>query len=308
MVKESVSEFIEEIKKYPWIEGVKTTEPLSNKTSVRVGGPAKYFQKVHNQSELINLLKVAKKTKTIWFLIGKGTNLLIPDEGFSGVVIQLSGDFEVVKKTSKRDIYCGAGASNRQVSRFAKQFSLSGAEFLLTIPGSIGGALFMNAGAHGNQIKDIVQWIDIINEEGEISRLNKDSLDLSYRHSVLMEKKLIALSAGFCLSPGDTWAIEEKEKSIQTLRKNNQPINLKTWGSVFMNPEGDSAGRLIEACGLKGKGVGQARICTRHANFIENTGKASFEELMATVQMAKKQVLDKYGIDLKTEGQILSKN
>lgn len=308
MKSESTCPFIEDIAKHKWTENIRLKESLSGKTSVRVGGPAKYFQVVHNQTELISLLELIRIHNLRFFLIGKGTNLLVHDEGFSGIVIQLCGDFTVVNQASETELFCGAGVSNMKFSRFAKKKGLSGVEFLLTIPGTLGGALFMNAGAHGAVVCDIVKWVDVINNKGELKRYETDSSHFSYRHSIFMEKKLIILSAFFQLTSAATEQINEREKQLLIQRKKTQPINQRTWGSVFMNPANDSAGRLIEACGLKGKGVGKARISAKHANFIENTGGASFQDLMNTIDMARKRVREEFGIDLKAEGQILPKN
>ncbi|MCP4297256.1 MAG: UDP-N-acetylmuramate dehydrogenase [Proteobacteria bacterium] len=306
MKTEIIDPFVRDIRNQTWIEKIKLEEPLSNKTSVRVGGPASYFQRVHSLIELRSLIEIIKDHCLPWFLIGKGTNLLVPDDGFKGIIIQLDGEFNSISKTSGSEITCGAGLSNKKFSRFARDQGLAGSEFLLTIPGSIGGALFMNAGAHGDQISDITSWVKAIDNDGELLRLDKESSLFAYRHSIFMEKKLIVISAGLQLIPGTIEAITRKEKELISQRKKTQPINLKTWGSVFMNPVDDSAGRLIEACGLKGKGIGQARISTKHANFIENKGGASFQDLMDTISMARDNVRKRFGIDLKTEGQILS--
>jgi UDP-N-acetylmuramate dehydrogenase len=295
-----------ELKEQTWVEQVRLDEPLSNKTSVRVGGNAKYFQPVHDQTELVNLLKIVKMCNLPWFIIGRGTNLLVHDEGFSGVVIQLEGSFLSVDQPSELELRCGAGSSNKKLTKLARQKGLSGIEFLATIPGSVGGAIFMNAGAHGDQICNYVISVEALDGQGNLLRYNRKEAAFSYRHSVFMDKNLIITTASFRLKSASPLQIEKKERELLTQRKQTQPINLKTWGSVFMNPPNDSAGRLIEACGLKGEGKGGARISLKHANFIENIGGATFQDLMDTIKMAKNGVISKFGIELKTEGQILS--
>jgi UDP-N-acetylmuramate dehydrogenase len=280
------------------------SQPLSTKTSVKVGGPALFFVVVSSFIELIGLMKLINQHNIPWFVIGKGSNLLIKDDGFPGVVIQLKGEFSKIEQIGDR-IVSGAGASNSRLSRFARKQSLSGTEFLSGIPGSIGGAIYMNAGAYGFEIKNIVQWVEFIDQNGKIHNLPNSRLHFSYRQTRFTNLSGIILKVCLQLKLSDSFLVKETEDRLLAKRKKSQPLKKHTWGSVFVNPPGQKVARLIESCDLKGKGVGGAKISTKHANFIENTGGASFRDLMATVNLARSAVLKKYGIKLKMEGRIV---
>lgn len=239
MVINKKDPFLQDLAKHKWHEDIRLDELLSKKTSVRVGGPAKYFQSVHNQAELSILLKIIKNHNLPWFIIGRGTNLLVHDEGFSGVILQLDGNISSIEQISEFEISCGAGISNKKFTRFARKRSLTGVEFLLTIPGSIGGALFMNAGAHYSEISDHVSWIDTVNEKGEFYRFSKNSAEFSYRHSIFMEKNLIIIAACFKLKYATFDKIEKYEKKLLTQRYHLSQSILDTF-------EIDSYNRLLE--------------------------------------------------------------
>ena len=279
-------------------------QPLSSKTSVQVGGPALFFVVVSSFSELTCLMRLVNQFDIPWFVIGKGSNLLVKDSGFPGVVIQLKGEFSKIELNGER-IVCGAGASNARLSRFARNQSLSGTEFLSGIPGSIGGAIYMNAGAYGFEIKNIVQWVEFIDQNGKINNLLNNRLHFSYRQTRFTNLSGIILKVCLQLRISNSQHIKETEIRLLAKRKKSQPLKKHTWGSVFVNPPGQKVARLIESCELKGKGVGGAKISTKHANFIENTGGATFRDLMATVNLARSAVLKKYGIKLRMEGRIV---
>jgi len=305
MDQQGVQELFHSLDKFSWQEEIRKKEPLANKTSVRVGGPADLFLTVHDLDELTRLFEIIREHQCPWFVLGKGSNLLIQDEGFPGIVIRLAGDFSQVAQVSSRQLVVGAGIANIQASRIAKKNNLSGMEFLTTIPGTMGGAAFMNAGAHGQEMKDIVEWVEFFSETGEVETIRAEYLDFSYRHSRFMQTPGIILKLGLQLQVDHSEAIGKREKEFIMRRKGSQPLDARTWGSVFVNPPGDSSGRLIESCGLKGKGIGQARISPKHANFIENVGGATFQDLLKTVEYAQKEVYRVYGIHLKMEGRII---
>lgn len=305
MMLKASGDFYQSLRQLQWIGDLKQDEPLAQKTTVRVGGPADLFLTVHTIQELKQLFVIIRKHHYPWIVIGRGSNLLVRDEGFPGLVIQLKGEFTELLEVENRKVQVGAGLSNIQLSRFARKSGLSGVEFLSTIPGNLGGALFMNAGAHGHEIAEVVDWLEYFSIDGVVKRLCCAKLDFSYRHSLFMERSGIILKAQLSLRADTPEAIEQREKEFIRKRKESQPVDRKTWGSVFVNPPGDSAGRLIESCGLKGKGVGKARISPKHANFIENTGGATFQDLMKTVALAQESVFNTYGIQLKMEGRII---
>ena len=296
--------FKNQLDDYSWKIDPLLNQLLSAKTSVKVGGPARFLICVSNFDEICYLMKLIKKSNLPWVVIGKGTNLLVRDEGFPGVIIQLDGEFKNLELRGQ-SIICGAGISNSKLSRFARKLGLSGAEFLSGIPGSVGGAVYMNAGAYGFETKDIVQWIEFMDRNGKIHNLGSNRLRFSYRRTKFTNLSGIIMKVCLGLKASNTEIVKTMENKLLAKRKKSQPINKHTWGSVFINPPGHKVARLIESCNLKGKGIGCAKISTKHANFIENTGGATFKDLMATVELARNAVWKKYKIRLKMEGQII---
>ncbi len=298
-------ELFESLKQCSWMIEPIRKQSLASKTSIKVGGPADCYVTVCSISELNRLFNMIGKSNIPWFVLGNGTNILVRDEGFPGLVIILKGIFLEMRQVDGCRISCGAGVSGFKLARFARKRGLAGVEFLTTIPGTIGGATYMNAGAHGCQMKDIVESVEYLNREGEVETIKGDQAEFAYRSSTFTAKKRIILGITLLLKSDDPMGIADREREMIRYRKETQPVDKHTWGSVFINPPGHSAGRLIESCGLKGKGVGNARISPKHANFIENTGEASFEDLMKTVELARTMVFNKFGITLEMEGRIV---
>jgi len=293
-----------QITQHCWKINPQLNLPLSTKTSVRVGGPALFLINVSNLDELSHLVKITNRNNFPWFVLGKGSNLLVKDDGFPGVVIQLKGDFSNIELRNNY-VICGAGVSNSRLSRFARKHSLSGTEFLSGIPGGIGGAVYMNAGAYGFEIKDIIRWVEFMDQNGQVHNLPSDRLYFSYRQTRFANLKGIILRVCLDLKPSDSDSVQATENKLQLKRRGSQPLNKHTWGSVFVNPPGEKVAKLIEACNLKGTGIGGAKFSTKHANFIENIGGATFEDLMATIELARRAVWEKYRLKLKMEGRII---
>ncbi len=304
MACEKSDAFYKSLLQHEWVIEPLRKQLLGPKTSVKVGGPADFIIAVSNETELVNIWKLINKYKIPWFVLGKGTNLLVKDQGFPGAVIVLKGSFLDIEIINNQ-LIAGAGTSSKKLSKFARQNSLSGIEFLTTIPGTIGGAIYMNAGAHGSQMKDVIKWVRFLDQDGIIETLKNNQLGFSYRHSFFSDRSAIILKAGLVLKNDTQENIVEKEKKMIQKRKESQPIDKHTWGSVFVNPPNYSAGQLIDSCNLKGKGFGKAVISPKHANFIENTGGATFDDLNKTIELARTMVLNKYNILLKSEGRII---
>lgn len=294
-----------ELINYPWIVPPERDAMLAPMTSFRVGGPAKVLVHASNSTELHKVLSYCHTKGLQWFILGKGSNLLVGDKGYKGVVIRIDKGFHSIKH-QELTIQVEAGISTIKLARYAKQNHLSGLEFLSTIPGTLGGAIFMNAGAYGYEISDTILSVTFMRGDGSIVTLSKNELKFSYRYSVFKTRRSIILSAEFLLTQGEIKAIEEKETEMMKHRKLTQPFNKRTCGSVFINPENDSAGKLIEACGLKGKGIGGARISSLHANFIINEDNATYNDLLETINLAQSEVFKKFGIKLHKEVLILS--
>ncbi|MDH5561320.1 MAG: UDP-N-acetylmuramate dehydrogenase [Deltaproteobacteria bacterium] len=279
-------------------------QPLDVLTSVRVGGKADYFFELTQIDEIVQVLRFVSEFQLPFFIMGKGTNLLVPDSGFRGAVIKLGGDFKKMALQQDR-LVSGAGVSDQQLARFAKNHALGGLEFLKTIPGSVGGAVYMNAGAHGESVGDRLKEVRTLDLQGNRHNYSIKELDLAYRRSRFSDSPEIILEAEFELTPKPIDEIQDKENRLLDIRKKTQPVGKKTWGSVFKNPANASAGRLIEELGFKGKSFGGAMISEKHANFIENKNGASFEDLLKAIDEIKQSVFNKYGIELETEGRIL---
>lgn len=291
----------EEIKKI--CKDVKFDEPLSKHTSFRIGGPAEYFVEVKNKSELVNLLKIARKYNLHIFLLGAGTNLLVKDLGIKGMVIRLLGDFKKIK-FGNNSVSVGAGVNLPQLLKVSAQHNLGGMEFLAGIPGTVGGALVMNAGTHLGEIGDWVRRVEIMDLSGKTRVLERREINFFYRGSNLPENVFI-LSAEMDLKKIDKDVIEAKIKEKLKRRWATQPREPYQAGSIFKNPSGDYAGRLIEKAGLKGVKYGGAYISEKHGNFIINNGRAKAKDVIYLVRKIKRTVKEKFGIDLELEIKII---
>lgn len=272
-------------------------EPMSRHTTLGVGGPARWFFRPSGSATLSAALAMTPADIAI-LPLGRGSNLLLPDTGFDGMVI----DFSDLKALHIEGCLATAGAGVR-MSRFARQCAdsgLSGAEFMATVPGDIGGGVAMNAGAFSQQVSDILVSIEIIHRNGESAQIAAKDLCMAYRQTMLPEGSLV-VEACFELSPDRPDEIRERIRSMRSRRSATQPLAQANCGSVFKNPEGDYAARLIEAAGLKGFTIGGAQISDRHANFIVNDGEASSADIMALIKHAQRAVKMEFDVQLEPE-------
>ncbi|MDX2470034.1 MAG: UDP-N-acetylmuramate dehydrogenase [SAR324 cluster bacterium] len=277
---------------------------MSGKTSLKFGGPASILATASNTTELKALLGYIKANNLPWFLLGRGTNLIVSDVGFKGLVITLGGDFDKIE-VSGEQMNCGAGAGDFAIARRAREESLTGLEFLSTIPGSLGGAIRMNAGAHGSEIADSCEWIEVMDLEGEVFKYHPEDLRMGYRTSLLKKMPVVVMRAGLKLAKGALSDIKIKEDGFKTHRTNSQPTKSNNCGSLFANPEGEAAGRLIDQAGLKGFGLGGFKMSEKHANFLENIDGQKIDDLAKLVDHVKKRVYETSGFKLKLEAEIL---
>ena len=292
--------------------------PMNTLTSMRVGGPASVFCEPASEDELIDRVLGCESAGESYFLLGNGTNVIVRDGGYSGVVIStlkaLSG-IEIRSDSSDPGtaIVCGAGESLARVCRFAAEHSLSGMEALSGIPGTIGGAVFMNAGAYDREISDLivsVKAFDLINRN--VIMLTNTELEFSYRSSifknVFKKRPMIILSAELSLTPGKHEEIEDKMADFAKKRNEKQPVDLPSAGSFFKRPEGYFAGKLIDESGMKGAFVGGAKVSEKHAGFIVNTGNATAEDVLELANKIKTKVYEKFGIKLEEEPIVIGNN
>lgn len=275
-------------------------EPMKNHTSFRTGGPADVYVKADRAENIIKAIEMLKKENVEYTIIGNGSNLLVSDRGICGAVIEIGSMMNNISVEGEK-MYAEAGALLSSLAAAAAENCLTGLEFASGIPGSVGGAVVMNAGAYDGEIKDAIDYADVIDNEGNILRLTKDELGLSYRHSVIDEKKMIVIGAGFRLKEGDGRAIKEKMADFAARRREKQPLNYPSAGSTFKRPEGHFAGKLIEDAGLKGKTIGGAQVSQKHAGFIINTGDATTEDVLELMDCCVETVYNKFGVRLEPE-------
>ena len=276
-------------------------EPMSKHTTFRIGGPADLLVTAGTIGQLRGLVRLCRETETPVYLLGKGSNLLGSDEGIRGVVISLGGEFTSVSREGENGIRCGAGASLASVCVFARENRLSGLEFAWGIPGSAGGAAYMNAGAYGGEMKEVLVSCDHMTLTGETGSLRGEELALGYRRSAYSGGDKIILFLHLALTPGNPVDIGHKMEELMTRRKDRQPYEMPSAGSVFKRPEGYYAGTLIEQCGLKGCQIGGAQVSPKHAGFIVNTGGATCRDVEALIEKIQETVLRETGVTLECE-------
>ena len=284
-------------------ENVFENEPMSMHTTFRIGGPARYFAIVNSEEDLIKTIKLVREENQEYFVLGNGSNILVSDKGFDGVVLQLSGEFDTIH-LSGNNIIAGSGLLLSQVARTALDNSLAGLEFASGIPGTIGGAIVMNAGAYGSEMKDVVKAVRILwlePDEPTIETLTLDDLKLSYRHSILKERKGIVLDVKLTLKPGSKEEIKSIMDDLAAKRREKQPLEYPSAGSTFKRPEGYFAAKLIEDAGLKGYKVGTAMVSDKHAGFVVNTGGAKATEVKQVMDHVVYTVNQSTGITLEPE-------
>jgi UDP-N-acetylmuramate dehydrogenase len=283
---------------------VEKEKALGPQTTLKIGGKADWFIKVDSPTELQSLMRLLTDREIPWRILGQGSNLLISDHGIRGAVLQLSapqGPNKVIPwKNNRVLLEIGAGIPLAGLVRWAVNHGVAGFEFLAGIPGSLGGAWAMNAGSYGKEIKDLTTFIQVISPNGQVIRRGKKELCFGYRFLALNAGEMI-LSGGLLGSPGDSEHVRKETRRLWSQRRVRQPLGLPSCGSVFKNPPGDFAGRLIEKAGLKGVQKGGAQISSRHANFIVNLGKARASEVLFLMNLIRGRVRKQFGILLEPE-------
>lgn len=276
-------------------------EPMSKHTSFKIGGNADVYIKVNNLSKLSTILKECQASDVDYMILGNGSNLLVSDDGIRGVVIRLDGDFRKITLLDDTTIFCGAGATLAYLCKFALNCGLSGLEFAWGIPGTVGGAVFMNAGAYDGEMKDVVHSVSHISPSGEIGRTEKENLNFGYRTSVYRSNNMIITGVTLKLKKGNPDEIRAKMDDYMLRRSTKQPLEYPSAGSVFKRPEGNFAGALIEQCGLKGKTCGGAQVSEKHAGFIINKSNATSKDVRDLIGEIQKTVSEKTGYSLECE-------
>lgn len=282
---------------YP--ERVRLAEPLARHTTWKIGGPAELFFQPRDSRECVTALNLARQYGIPVNFLGGGSNVLAADQGVRGLVIQTRALREI--RWQETRVRAGAGTSLPKLAREAGSRALSGLEFALGIPGTLGGAVRMNAGAHGSQIAELIESVQVVTPQGEVLDLLRERLEFGYRSSSLMDSGNLIIEASLVLPPGNREEIARKAETVLEFRKARQPNEYPNGGSVFKNPPGDSAGRLIEAVGAKGLRAGGAQISEKHANFIVNLGGATAADVLFLIKEVRELVFNKFGYILETE-------
>ncbi len=281
-------------------------EPLALHTSFKIGGPAEFFALPDTQKDFIDLLIYSIKNNLPYFIMGRGSNLLVSDRGLRGLVICTDKLNKLTRDENYISAFCGAKL--KDLSDFAQESGLSGLEFASGIPGSVGGAVFMNAGAYGGEIKDVLYCskclnptLEALQSSNPIIHLKAEQHNFSYRNSALQHLGLIQLSSVFKLNPDPPEAIEARMVDLDEQRNSKQPMDLPSAGSVFKRPEGHFTGKLVDDCGLRGFRIGDAAVSNKHCGFIVNLGNATASEVLQVIRHVQDTVFARFGVRLETE-------
>ena len=294
------TDFLKEIASFMEAEDIKIDEMMSKHTSFRVGGPAKVFLTVHSEESLRNILLALKRYEFPYFVLGNGSNLLVSDEGYDGVMVYLGEEFSEVEITGTQ-MRAKAAALLGKVARMAMEEELAGLEFAAGIPGSLGGGVVMNAGAYGGELSQVVTKVRAMNPDGEIIELEKDQLLLGYRTSIFKTKPFVILEVFMELQKGNKEEILVKIKEYTKARVEKQPLEYPSAGSTFKRPEGYFAGKLIMDAGLRGFSVGDAQVSEKHCGFVINKGNATATEIRTLMNEVAKKVKEEFGVQLEPE-------
>ena len=279
-------------------------EPLAAHCTFKIGGPAQLFVQPQTEQQLCSAAALCKEQAVRYYLLGNGSNILFADEGFAGVVIDIAALGSDIAVEGNM-LTAGAGVRLAALCRAALEHGLSGLEFAYGIPGTVGGAVYMNAGAYGGEMKDVLTVVRYLTAEGEVVQASAAELDLSYRHSIFEENGGCILSAQFALQPGNAADIRAKMDELMAKRADKQPLDKPSAGSTFKRPKGHFAGTLIDQCGLKGLTVGGAQVSEKHAGFLINRGGATFADMAELIRQVQQRVLEETGVTLEPEVKIV---
>ncbi len=295
---------ISQLGNIPYLSIVPQPE-MKDFTTWKVGGKVLALVEVKSGENLDQVISLCEEEGIEWRVLGRGSNILVKDEGFPGVVIKLGGEFRELKREGGY-IEGGAGVPLPRLVNFALEECLGGMEFLVGVPGTVGGAVRINAGCFGGEIGSIVEKVEVRKKNGKREWLKRDDLCFSYRHSNLKKEKTVILKAVFGLFPENREVLEKRTRKFSCLRKERQPLEWPSAGSVFLNPEGDSAARIIEEMGFKGLRLGRAQISSKHSNFIINLGGAKSREIEYLINWVQKEIYINKGVWLEREVELWS--
>lgn len=275
-------------------------EPMSKHTTFRCGGPARFFVRASNAADITAAINAAEKADTPWWIVGCGSDLLVSDVGLPGLVIEI-GERMAHISIDESVVRVQAGATNEAVAQAALEAGLTGYEFASGIPGSVGGAAIMNAGAYDGEFKDVAASVSCLFPDGTVREIPAEKADWSYRHSMMSDEGLVVLGATLQLAAGNKEDIRAKMDDLAQRRSSKQPLEMASAGSTFKRPEGYFAGKLIQDAGMQGHSVGDAQVSTKHAGFVVNTGNATAADVLQVIRDVQAAVADQFGVTLETE-------
>lgn len=291
---------LEQLEQIAGKENVLADEPMKNHTTFRIGGPADFYVMPLHAEQIVQIMDICRKENIPYYIIGNGSNLLVGDGGVRGVVIQIYKNYNAIQvEGTKMKVQAGAMLST--VSRRAQEAQLTGLEFASGIPGTVGGAAVMNAGAYGGEMKDVLTAADVLTSEGEIITIPVEEMRLGYRTSIFKEKEYIVLDVILELQKGNGEQIRSRMAELKERRVSKQPLEYPSAGSTFKRPEGYFAGKLIQDAGLRGYRVGNAQVSEKHCGFVINRGSATAKEVMQLIRDVQQKVRDEFQVDLETE-------
>ena len=291
---------LEFIKAHVPEEDILLNEPMSKHTTFRIGGEAACFVRVSSADQLTALIPYLNQVEVPYFILGNGSNLLVGDHGYDGVILQIKDKFDKIEVEGTQ-MKVQAGALLSKIAASALAHSLTGFEFASGIPGTIGGGVMMNAGAYGGEMKNIVKSVTVLNEAGEMMELDNETMEFGYRTSVIKNRHFTVLSVVLELEEGDADAIKAQMDELTAKRKEKQPLAYPSAGSTFKRPEGYFAGKLIMDAGLRGYSIGGACVSEKHCGFVINTGKATASDVAEVILEVQERVKDKFGVSLERE-------
>ena len=281
-------------------EDILTEEPMSRHTTFRIGGEAACFIRISSEEQLRKLIPYFENVSIEYFVLGRGSNLLVGDKGYPGVILQISDACQQIEAEGNR-LQVQAGAALSKVALFAMERGLEGLEFAAGIPGTVGGGVVMNAGAYGGEMKQVVESVRVLSSEGEILTLDNDTMEFGYRTSIIRKRNFTVLSVTFRLREGNREEIRARIEDFQKRRMEKQPLNYPSAGSTFKRPEGYFAGKLIMDAGLRGFQIGDARVSDKHCGFVVNVGKATARDVTDVIEEVQEKVRERFGVSLERE-------
>ena len=281
-------------------EDILTEEPMSRHTTFRIGGEAACFIRISSEEQLRKLIPYFENVGVEYFVLGKGSNLLVGDKGYPGVILQISDACQQIEAEENR-LQVQAGAALSKVALFAMERGLEGLEFAAGIPGTVGGGVVMNAGAYGGEMKQVVESVRVLSSEGEILTLDNDTMEFGYRTSIIRNRNFTVLSVTFRLREGNREEIRARIEDFQKRRMEKQPLNYPSAGSTFKRPEGYFAGKLIMDAGLRGFQIGDARVSDKHCGFVVNVCKATARDVTDVIEEVQEKVRERFGVSLERE-------